>query len=250
MKRALTALSMALCMYTALPLPLKRWDEKARPLMLVFLPVVGLVLGLLWYGLALLMGLLALPGAVFAALLALYPYLITGHLHLDGYMDCTDAILSRRSQEEKRRILKDPHVGAFAVISLAALFLLCFAFAFSLPETAELRALIFVPAAVRCVSALCVVNFRPLPGSQYAKGFDRSARLVHTGILGVMLPLSLGAAFLLGGLGAVLPPLTAALACYLGILYARSQLGGMSGDVAGYGTVLGEAAALAAMLIG
>lgn len=249
MKRVLTALSMAFSMFSALPLPLRVWDEKARPLMLVFLPVVGLVLGLLWYGLAQLMRLLVLPGAVFAALLTLYPYLITGHLHLDGYMDCADAILSRRSPEEKRRILKDPHVGAFAVISLAALFLLCFAFAFSLPETAELRALIFVPAAVRCASALCVENFRPLPGSQYAKGFDRSARRVHSGVLGAMLLLSLSAAFLLGGTGAILPLLAAALACLLSILYAKGQLGGMSGDVAGYGTVLGEAAALAAMLL-
>ena len=134
MKRALTALAMALSMYTAVPLPLKRWDENSRPLMLVFLPVVGLVLGLLWYGLALLMGVLALPGAVCAALLTLYPYLITGHLHLDGFMDCADAILSRRSLEEKQKILKDPHVGAFAVISLAALFLLGFAIALSAGE--------------------------------------------------------------------------------------------------------------------
>lgn len=250
MKRALTALAMALSMYTAVPLPLKRWDENSRPLMLVFLPVVGLVLGLLWYGLALLMGVLALPGAVCAALLTLYPYLITGHLHLDGFMDCADAILSRRSLEEKQKILKDPHVGAFAVISLAALFLLGFAIALSLPESAELRALIFVPITVRCVSALCVENFCPLSGSQYAEGFDRSAHRAHSGILGVMLPLSLATAFLFGGLGAVLPALAAALACLLGILYARAQLGGMSGDVAGYGTVLGEAAALAAMLIG
>ena len=68
MKLAVTAFSMALCMYTAIPLPLRGWDERARPLMLVFFPLVGLVVGLLWYGLTLLMGLLKVPNAVFAAL--------------------------------------------------------------------------------------------------------------------------------------------------------------------------------------
>ncbi len=81
------------------------------------------------------------------------------------------------------------------------------------------------------------------------KGFDRGARRVHSGVLGAILLLSLSAAFLLGGTGAILPLLAAALACLLSILYAKGQLGGMSGDVAGYGTVLGEAAALAAMLL-
>lgn len=249
MKLAVTAFSMALCMYTAIPLPLRGWDERARPLMLVFFPLVGLVVGLLWYGLTLLMGLLKVPNAVFAALLALFPYLITGHLHLDGFMDCSDAIMSRRPLAEKQKILKDPHVGAFAVISLAILFLLTFSFALSLPQGAGLTALIFVPVCVRCVSALCVENLAPLGHSQYAEGFDRSRKAAHNGSLSSFLLLGLGGAFLAGGLAGLLPALGASVLCFLSILYARGQLGGMSGDVAGYGTVLGEAAGLAALLI-
>lgn len=249
MKLAVTAFSMALCMYTAIPLPLRSWDERARPLMLVFFPLVGLVTGLLWYGLALVMELLRFPSAVFAAALALFPYLITGHLHLDGFMDCSDAILSRRPLADKQRILKDPHVGAFAVISLAALFLLTFSFSFSLPASAELTALIFTPVCVRCVSALCVENLAPLGHSQYAEGFDRSRKAAHNGILSSFLLLGLGGSFLAGGFGGLIPALGASAACFLSIRYASEQLGGMSGDVAGYGTVLGEAAALAALLI-
>ncbi len=249
MKLAVTAFSMALCMYTAIPLPLRSWDERARPLMLVFFPLVGLVTGLLWYGLALVMELLRFPSAVFAAALALFPYFITGHLHLDGFMDCSDAILSRRPLADRQRILKDPHVGAFAVISLATLFLLTFAFSLALPEGAKLTALIFAPICVRCVSALCVENFTPLGHSQYGEGFDRSRKAAHNGILSSFLLLGLGGALITGGLEGLLPALGAAAVCFLSILYARGQLGGMSGDVAGYGTVLGEATALAVLLI-
>lgn len=47
MKKGFSALGMALSMYTIIPLPLKKWDEDSRPLMLMFLPVVGLVVGLI-----------------------------------------------------------------------------------------------------------------------------------------------------------------------------------------------------------
>ena len=50
------------------------------------------------------------------------PWLITGFMHLDGYMDV------RRGAEPpgprtRQRILKDSHCGAFAVICLALLVL-------------------------------------------------------------------------------------------------------------------------------
>ena len=41
-------------------------------------------------------------------------------------MDVCDALLSRRDKQEKLRILKDPHTGAFAVISVVMLFIVNF----------------------------------------------------------------------------------------------------------------------------
>lgn len=249
MKKAFSALGMAFGMYTIIPLPFKKWDKDARSLMLVFLPVVGLVVGALWYGLAGIMRLLDFPVALYAAILTVYPYQITGFIHLDGFMDCSDAILSRRSTEEKQRILKDPHVGAFAVISLAVLFLLCFAFIISQAETEAIETLIFVPACTRCVSALSVLNIKPMAHSQFAGDFGREKKMAYTWILTGLLFLCLAGALAVGGLGTALPTVVAAAGCLVGIFYARSQLGGMSGDVAGYGTVIGEAVGLAAMMI-
>ena len=42
--------------------------------------------------------------------------LVTGGIHLDGFMDTTDARSSYGDREKKLAILKDSHVGAFAVI--------------------------------------------------------------------------------------------------------------------------------------
>ena len=64
MKRYLRAFAMCQSMFCALPCPWQVWDEEARPLMLAFLPLVGLEIGLLWAGLAWLCGALGMPGTV------------------------------------------------------------------------------------------------------------------------------------------------------------------------------------------
>ncbi len=63
----------------------------------------------------------AAPAPLRAVLLAAAPWLVTGFLHLDGYMDVCDALLSRRDLATRQKILKDSHCGAFAVICMVLL---------------------------------------------------------------------------------------------------------------------------------
>ena len=104
----------------AIPCPLRRWNEKAREKMLVCLPLVGLAVGGIWLGLYLLLRHAAI-GGLYAFLMAALPWLVTGFMHLDGYMDVCDAMLSRRELATRQRILKDSHCGAFAVIGMVLL---------------------------------------------------------------------------------------------------------------------------------
>ena len=110
---------MAWGMFLAIPCPKKIWSETARRKMLACLPFVGIVVGAVWALCAWLAG--YLPRALGAALGAAAPWLVTGFLHLDGFMDVCDGILSRRDLETRRRILKDSHCGAFAVICMVLL---------------------------------------------------------------------------------------------------------------------------------
>ena len=107
---------MAWGMFLAIPCPKKLWSETARRKMLVCLPLVGLLVGGIWAGAWLLLR--GAPGPVRAAVCAAVPWLVTGFMHLDGYMDVCDAVLSRRDLPTRRRILKDSHCGAFAVIAM------------------------------------------------------------------------------------------------------------------------------------
>lgn len=111
MKTYLCAFAMCQSMFCAIPFPGRLWDEKARGKMLLFLPVVGLEIGFVWAALAWAVRFLKLPALVGGLALCAYPFLLTGFIHLDGFMDVTDAVKSWRDLEKRRAILKDSHVA-------------------------------------------------------------------------------------------------------------------------------------------
>ena len=151
----------------AIPCPLRRWNEKAREKMLVCLPLVGLAVGGIWLGLYLLLRHAAI-GGLYAFLMAALPWLVTGFMHLDGYMDVCDAVLSRRELATRQRILKDSHCGAFAVIGMVLLALCQWSVFLSGSADESLWGLLLIPVATRACAGLAVLKLRPMGTSQYA----------------------------------------------------------------------------------
>ena len=91
--------------FITLPCPYKRWDGSLKNMMLGFLPSVGAVVGLLWMALLWVVWQLGLPLLIASLVMIFYIFAVCGFMHLDGFMDCNDAILSRRPLEERQRIL-------------------------------------------------------------------------------------------------------------------------------------------------
>ena len=233
MKRYLHGFAMCQSMFCAIPCPWKVWDEEARDQMLLFLPLVGLEIGLIWAALSWLAGYLDLSPAVRGVVLCAYPFLVTGSIHLDGFMDVTDAVKSCRDMDRRRAILKDPHVGSFAVIGLALLLLAQFAF-FTAADNGGV--LMLIPVVSRCCSALAVKGLKPMSTSQYAA---RKTPAGHMIALTVMLCAALVAGFLFSGRAGL-----ALLGCLAGYGFALGRgyrsLGGMNGDISGYALTIGE----------
>ena len=69
MKLWLYALGMCQSMFCALPFPWHGWEEKARDRMLMCLPLIGLEIGLIWWGLGWLCDWIGLPQAIRALVL-------------------------------------------------------------------------------------------------------------------------------------------------------------------------------------
>ena len=245
MKTYLNAFFMCQSMFCAIPAP-QIWDEKAKDKMLLFLPIVGLEIGIIWAGLAWLCHWLEVPKLISALVLSAWPWIGTGYLHLDGYMDVTDAVKSYRSLQRRREILKDSHVGSFAVIGIVLLILGQFACFASVPDGADLRILMFVPAVSRCCSALAVTALPAMSTSQYA---DRQKPKSHLLVLSVMLGVFLFMGFLFCGRDGL-----ALIGTLIGYAFALRKgyqsLEGMNGDIAGYALTVGELCACAALALG
>lgn len=248
MKKCFEAFCMAIGMFSALPCPSRVWNEAARPWVTLFLPLVGLFMGLLWLGVGYVLRLLELPLLMWAAVMTVMPYLVSGLIHLDGYMDVTDAVRSWRDQEERRRILKDPHVGSFAVIGCVMLFVLSFGCFASFSAETLLLPLVLIPVVSRTCSALAVTVLRPIFVSQYAGDYQKRVKKGHGVFLGILLLLLLAGGFVYAWqLGAVL--LAVAAAYWLALLRGYHSLGGMNGDIAGYSLTWGELAGIAVLAI-
>lgn len=229
--------------FTALPMPFSRWNEENTRHAMLFLPLCGALIGGLWAGISALINVLSLPLPVAATFVAVVPFLLTGFLHLDGFLDVCDALFSRRGKEERLRILKDPHIGSFAACSLAVLFIFQWGAAFAVVEEGrELLVLVLLPVFPRIFASLAVYALPATEGSSLAGSLKRVAprweAAVQLSLLALLIALC---ALLLPG--ALLPLAASCLVFCLCILRCVRAFGGISGDSLGFSITLAEAAA-------
>ena len=73
---------MAISMFTIIPLPRYEWDDEGGKNILKFYPLIGLIIGLIWYGVFKLFNLLNASIMVTSAITLITPFILTGMLHL------------------------------------------------------------------------------------------------------------------------------------------------------------------------
>ncbi|AZE50435.1 Cobalamin synthase [Pseudomonas chlororaphis] len=202
-------------------------EEMGRSLL--FYPLVGLLFGLLLWGLnQLLMG---APLLLHGALLLTVWVLLSGALHLDGLADSADAWLGGFGDRERTlTIMKDPRSGPIAVVTLGLVLLLKFAALVALIEQQAGVALLLAPLIGRGALLglfLCTPYVRPGGlGQALASHLPRPAGKWVLGLVAL-------ACVVLGGYSAVLALLLA------GVVFAGlrqlmlRRLGGTTGDTAG-----------------
>ena len=239
----LKSICVAFSVFSKIPMPRFNWEEKDMRYHMIFFPWVGGVIGLLlvlWQWIVQKAG---IGQTAFVLVGTALPLLVTGGFHVDGFMDTMDAKKSYLSQEEKRRILKDPHIGAFAVICLAALGLIWLA-AFS--EVSAQR----IPVAAcgfflsRSLSGIAVLLFPNAKKDGMLHTFHASAQNGAPQTVLVCLFVELGVC---AGLMIVLHPVTGVL-CLAGALLtfvyyhqmSLRQFGGITGDTAGFFVTVSE----------
>ena len=245
------SLWIAISTYSILPVPKTEWHPKARQNALCFLPVVGLFAGAavyLWRRFCLTF---AVEAAVFSAVATLLPLLITGGIHMDGWMDTADALSSRQSRERKLEIMKDSHTGAFAVIWCMAYLLLSYSLHWTLyfRDVWKLAALGFVLSRSLCaLSAFILPNARN-GGMLFA--FTDRAKKHKAAASALLISLAcMGGMFFLDLVRGLLSISAALLSFWRYRSMVKKQFGGVTGDTSGFFIQLCEISVLSALWLG
>lgn len=258
MKSAWSGLLVAFSMYSAVPVPQVQWEKRTMRWALGFLPLVGVLIGVLewlWFAFC---AHFAADGLFYAVGAALLPLFVSGGIHLDGLCDTCDALCSYGDREKRLAILKDPHVGAFGPMWLIAFLLAetgCFAQVYRVPALLPLALVGF--ALARTLGG-CKVVLTPCAKDSglahlFAENSDKKAVAIA---LMLEFVLYLTAAGLL--LYAVPHGLTAGKVLVIVLLVwygvheqlARCIFGGITGDLAGFFISVSEVLALACAAFG
>ena len=249
--KVITAFFMAWGNFIVLPCPYKKWDGKLKNLMLAFLPAVGAVIGLLWMALYWVLLQLDIPLLLIGFVMMFYRFAVCGFMHMDGFMDCNDAIMSRRPLEERQRILKDSTVGAFAVVTVAFLLLCWFAAVSSAVYRIGFADLLRLPVISRGIGGFSVLTYKPIGHSQYVEDYKMPGRGKYRAAVFVQIAVLAAIAGFISGdpVRTLVCAAINAAAAFLACAYGRKQLGGMSGDIAGYTICTGELAGIIALAV-
>ena len=245
--KIIKSILIAFSMYSRIPVLQFKWEEEEYSHAISFLPFVGIVIGGLEIGVWRLCCSFGVPLFVTALLLCIVPIVITGGFHLDGYMDVCDALSSYSGRERSLEIMKDPHIGAFAVIGFARFGLLFVMSAYLLVFSGEGKpdhmgiyqfALLFV-----FVRALCGVLSLVLPKAKSDGMLSREAGMTtQADFMFLTLIASASGLFMVyvnmvsGGLCFV----ALLVFCFYYSCLCKKKFGGVTGDTAGMFIARGE----------
>ena len=246
------AMLIAISTYTRIPVPQLQRDDRAMKLSLAFLPLIGLIIGATVWGWQIICQNLELSGIMFAAIAVSIPVFITGGIHLDGFCDTADALTSYQDKERRLEILKDPHVGAFALIRLSITLIIQFALWFEIYHRGFDEGVICLYSVSRCIAAWTALI---LPKARQ-DGMLASHAEKNNPRLAVMIILTLLTVSALIGWALLTYPrgLFSLLICLpVTLWYSRMVkkcFGGVTGDTTGYYLQVTEMAMLTGLFLG
>jgi cobalamin 5'-phosphate synthase/cobalamin synthase len=205
-------------------------------------PLVGVLLGLIYAGVAALCK-DHLPLVVVAVLLVMLDALLTGALHYDGLADTLDGFGGGKDRDDVLRIMRDHNIGSFGGVALVVLVALkATAYAALLGRSGWIAPVVLIPALGRW-SILLLAAMLPYarPSESVVRGMGERSLLLGSVvvIIGLIAAASLRAWMAVGVIIAV---------TFLFGRFCRRRIGGITGDTLGANLQIGECAALLVFL--
>ena len=237
---------VALQFLTMMPPVLRRsFTRREMGRAIGYYPLVGLVLGGILYAAGLLLP-RVFPQALSAALVLALWVILTGALHVDGFLDSTDGLLGGFTPESRLEIMGDEHKGAYAVAGGILLFLIKFTAIFSLVGTAGVRELVTAAVLGRWGMALALIAFPYARPQGLGRVIKENAGWQQAALATIF---ALGSAWLVSewwGLAGAALALGVMLLC---VHFTLRRIPGLTGDVYGMINELIELAVLVGLTV-
>ncbi|WP_408006358.1 adenosylcobinamide-GDP ribazoletransferase [Pseudalkalibacillus sp. A8] len=227
--------------FTMIPIPLEvPMDEDHLEKAVRTFPLLGLFQGFIYAFLVyFLVHWTPFSSLAIAFFLWLVMILLTGGIHLDGWMDASDAYFSYRSIEKRLEIMKDPRVGAFGVLSVIILLSTKFLFIYEIVTTLTLTsylAIAFLPVLSKSLMGILLIMVEPAKEEGLAHHFRNAAVSSLFGIYSVYMLLIIGALSLVD-MRTLLTFMIMLIVAVMGFAFLHTKVGkwfgGITGDVLG-----------------
>ena len=240
---------IAFSMYSKIPMPRTDWTKEAMKYAMCFFPMIGVVIGAVMYLAGWLLDKTSVGGLFRGVVFTLIPIIITGGIHMDGFMDTMDALGSWGDREKKLEILKDSHAGAFAILGMGCYLMWSVAVWSELPaEVLRVCGVSFVLS--RALSGFSVVTFPAARNSGLLKMFQDGAQKK---VVRITMCLYVAAAVIMMAVmnaRAMTGAVTGVMIAFLYyIVVSRKQFGGVTGDLAGFFLETAELAMFTGILV-
>jgi adenosylcobinamide-GDP ribazoletransferase len=240
---------IALSMYSRIPVPRVDWEKENMRYAMCFFPMIGVVIGAVMYLAGWLLDKTSVGGLFRGVVFTLIPIIITGGIHMDGFMDTMDALGSWGDREKKLEILKDSHAGAFAILGMGCYLMWSVAVWSELPaEVLRVCGVSFVLS--RALSGFSVVTFPAARNSGLLKMFQDGAQKKAVRIT---MCLYVAAAVIMMAVMNARAMTGAVTGVMIAFLYyamvSRKQFGGVTGDLAGFFLETAELAMFTGILV-
>ncbi len=228
----------ALKFLTILPIPWRR--EATLPELgrsQVYFPVVGLIIGLCLAGLN--WGLnLILPSPIVNILLVIFLTLISGGLHIDGFIDTCDGIGGQKSIEARWQAMHDSRAGGFGIAGACLVLLAKFVSLNSVPPSLTMVTLLLALVISRWAMVYAIFAYPYARPSGLGKAFKQEASWWRFGLATIMtLAIAMGSIPLLNTTYSYLAGLVIISGVWIMIViiatYLRPKFAGLTGDTYG-----------------
>ena len=240
---------IALSMYSRIPVPRVDWKKENMRYAMCFFPMIGVAIGAVMYLAGWLLDKVAVGTLFRGVVFTLIPIIITGGIHMDGFMDTMDALGSWGDREKKLEILKDSHAGAFALLGMGCYLMWSVAVWSELPaEVLRVCGVSFVLS--RALSGFSVVTFPAARNSGLLKMFQDGAQKKVVRITMCLYVATVVIMMAVMDARAMTGAVAGAMIAFLYyIVVSRKQFGGVTGDLAGFFLETAELAMFTGILV-